>query len=291
MLFSVLIANYNNGEFLQECIDSIISQTYTHWEIIIVDDCSTDDLSIKVYDKYKTHDKFHIYHNETNQGCGYTKKRCVELANGELCGFVDPDDKLMDKALATMVAKHNEWKDAALIHSNCLCVNKSLEKPNLYYPTDKPSGKKTSSQLDTFEVSHFTTFKKAFYDKSKKLSAEYKRAVDQDLFLKLEEVGPLYYINDILYFYRIHNNGISTKKNMERALYWRYRVAYDACSRRNMDHEEYFSYALSEITGKAQAIKNSLTYRVGYYITTPLRHYRRFKNKKKINKYLSSVNQ
>ena len=45
MLFSVLIANYNNGKYLEDAINSIMRQTYQNWEIIIVDDCSTDNSS------------------------------------------------------------------------------------------------------------------------------------------------------------------------------------------------------------------------------------------------------
>ena len=51
-LFSVLVANYNNGRYLEECLKSIFNQTYKNWEIIIVDDFSTDN-SHDVYKKYQ----------------------------------------------------------------------------------------------------------------------------------------------------------------------------------------------------------------------------------------------
>ena len=60
-LFSVLIANYNNGKYLQEAVDSVLAQTYTNWEIIIVDDKSTDN-SAEVYNQYKDDSRFHIYY-------------------------------------------------------------------------------------------------------------------------------------------------------------------------------------------------------------------------------------
>ena len=50
LLFSVLIANYNNGQYIQEAIESVKAQDYDHWEIIIVDDASTDN-SIEIYNK------------------------------------------------------------------------------------------------------------------------------------------------------------------------------------------------------------------------------------------------
>ena len=105
-LFSVLIANYNNGQYLQDAIDSILCQTYTDWEVVIVDDGSTDN-SKEIYRQYEQNSRFHIVYNEQNRGCGYTKWRCVEEAHGEICGFLDPDDVLMSDALEKMEKVHD----------------------------------------------------------------------------------------------------------------------------------------------------------------------------------------
>ena len=90
-LFSVLIANYNNGKYLMDAIESVRQQTYTNWEIILVDDSSTDN-SHELYKELEQDERIHIFLNNQNRGCGYTKHRCAELANGEICGFLDPDD-------------------------------------------------------------------------------------------------------------------------------------------------------------------------------------------------------
>jgi glycosyltransferase involved in cell wall biosynthesis len=97
-LFSILIANYNNGKYLEDALQSIFKQTYENWEIVIVDDASTDE-SQKVYEIHKNNPKVKLYFNEQNMGCGYTKKRCIDLAIGEICGFLDPDDILDKEAL------------------------------------------------------------------------------------------------------------------------------------------------------------------------------------------------
>ena len=116
-LFSVLIANYNNGCYLQEAIDSVLAQDYKNWEIVIVDDKSTDSSS-EIYDRYKDDDRFHVYYNELNFGAGYTKHKCAEMAKGEICGFVDPDDKLaVSDALSTMVNTHLQNPDVFLCMS------------------------------------------------------------------------------------------------------------------------------------------------------------------------------
>ena len=73
-LFSVLIANYNNGRFLQQAIESVLTQTYSNWEIVIVDDASSDN-SFDIYDKYKDDNRFVFKFNEKNEGCGSPKRR------------------------------------------------------------------------------------------------------------------------------------------------------------------------------------------------------------------------
>ena len=128
-LFSVLIANYNNGKYLMDAIESVRRQTYTYWEIILVDDGSTDN-SVELYAALENDERIHIYRNDKNMGCGYTKRRCAELANGELCGFLDPDDALTSDALEVMVQAHVKHPEASLINSTCYITD---EKLNINY--------------------------------------------------------------------------------------------------------------------------------------------------------------
>lgn len=208
-LFSILIANYNNGRYLQEAINSVLVQTYMNWEIIIVDDKSTDN-SFDIYEKYKNDSRFRIYYNDENKGCGYTKHRCAELAKGELCGFLDPDDKLSSDALEIMVRAHQE-------HPNC-----SLAYSTLFLWDDKSGVTKILEDVGAMEkgedflvsskkiVSHFAVFKKLCYEKTIGIDKSLSSAVDFDLYIKLEEVGGLCFINKPLYYYRLGNaNSIS----------------------------------------------------------------------------------
>lgn len=105
-MFSVLIANYNNGQYIQEAIDSIIAQTYNDWEIVIVDDGSNDN-SANIYRQYNN-ERIRIYYNGQNKGCTYSKWRCIEECKGELFGFLDADDTLMPDALECMVNEHKK---------------------------------------------------------------------------------------------------------------------------------------------------------------------------------------
>lgn len=208
-LFSILIANYNNGRYLQEAIDSVLAQTYTNWEVILVDDKSTDK-SFEIYEKYKDDIRFHIYYNEVNKGCGYTKRRCAQLANGELCGFLDPDDKLESNALEIMVRAHQERPNCSLVYSTLsLWDDKSGETKVLEDVGAMENGE--DFLISTVKiVSQFAVFKKSFYEKTIGIDMSLSSAVDFDMYVKLEEVGELYFVDTPLYYYRQGNvNSIS----------------------------------------------------------------------------------
>ncbi len=242
MLFSILIANYNNGQYFKNCYDSIISQTYIDWEVIIVDDGSTDN-SIEIIEQLiSNNSKFKLYQNEKNYGCGYTKKKCVELSNGELCGFLDPDDMLEPNALEEMVLAHKQNPYASLIYSNNILLNEDLSK------NFQPAEKKNQVQNGDLkfinsngEIGHFSTFKRKMYSNTSGISAYLKRAVDQDLYLKLYEQGYVVFLDKFLYKYRIHNKGISTLENKKLARYWYWVVIMETSKRRSIDFENEFA--------------------------------------------------
>jgi glycosyltransferase involved in cell wall biosynthesis len=93
MLFSVLVALYNNARFLEACIKSVYAQTYQNWELIIVDDGSTDNVN-DVLLPYRHDARIRVYRNTENRGCAFTKHRLATLVQGELAAFLDPDDAL-----------------------------------------------------------------------------------------------------------------------------------------------------------------------------------------------------
>ena len=221
-LFSILIANYNNGRYLQEAIDSVLAQTYGNWEVILVDDKSTDE-SQAIYDKYASDARFKIFYNDANRGCGYTKRRCAELATGDLCGFLDPDDSLMPEALGAMVKAHAEHPECSLIYSTCY-----------RYPGGSKEGLETWDFIGPIPeeydfivwkkalVSHFVSFKRAAYLKSVGIDPTLKAAVDRDLYYNLEEQGKLLHIPVPLYYYRVNNASsisIGSKKAENTAYY------------------------------------------------------------------------
>lgn len=90
-LLSIIVPVYNVEKYLDQCISSIINQTYKNIEIILVNDGSTDD-SQKICEKFAEGNPKIVYISQTNQGVARARKNGTEIANGKYIGFVDADD-------------------------------------------------------------------------------------------------------------------------------------------------------------------------------------------------------
>ncbi|MDO6758743.1 glycosyltransferase [Tamlana sp. 2_MG-2023] len=231
-IFSILVANYNNGHFFKDCYQSIINQTYYNWEVIIVDDASTNDSVSVIKDLIKNDTRFKIFQNEINKGCGYTKHRCATLAKGEVLGFLDPDDTLVPEALDCMVQAHLSDKDIAIVTSKYEFVDLEMNFTKLgVHGSSIPKGKSYLT-YGKGALTHFATFKKVSYQSSGGINPIMKRAVDQDLYYKLEEQGSHMFLEEVLYRYRVHKNSISNNKNLFKAEYWHFYAKLKAYKRR-----------------------------------------------------------
>lgn len=90
---SIIVAVYNKEKYLKKCLESLVNQTLSNIEIIVVDDKSTDNSRdiMKYYEKqYKN--KVKAIYNKKNMGIGYTRNSGIKIASGEFLGFVDADD-------------------------------------------------------------------------------------------------------------------------------------------------------------------------------------------------------
>ena len=226
MLFSVLIANYNNSQYIRQAIDSVLAQTYQNFEIIIVDDCSTDN-SISVISPLLTDKRIKLLRNNRNRGVGYTKKRLIDFSRGEILGFPDPDDALTSNAVEIMVDKHEKNPEASLIYStNYICDDKlAIVKINeLVGSIPNNDTYLTMKSCTNKHISALATFKRGYYKKNEGLNPCFKKAIDKDLYYKLEEVGKTVFVDQPLYYYRQHSGSISLNKNAWLSALWEVRA-------------------------------------------------------------------
>ncbi|MFT2007753.1 glycosyltransferase family 2 protein [Pontibacter sp. 13R65] len=255
MKVSILIANYNNGKFLHQALDSVKQQTYENWEVIIVDDASNDS-SVSVYNQFQGDKRIKVFYNPENRGCGFTKRRCIDLAEGDLCAFLDPDDTIEADSLSIMVKAHFNLPLYSIIYSNLTFCDENLRPIKVsLYNCAIPDGESHLSYMGG-GISHFAVFKKALYDQTIGIDETLISAVDQDLYYKLEETGPVHFINQPLYNYRQHSGSISLFSNSLQA---------------HDNHLKVIGLAIKRREGKTSAKNMELK----LYFTLQMQHYQR----------------
>lgn len=101
-LVSIVMPSYNTGRFIKETIESVLAQSYTAWELIIVDDCSTDNTD-EVVKQYIFDKRIHYIKNDSNMGAAMSRNRALREANGKWIAFLDSDDVWMPEKLEKQI--------------------------------------------------------------------------------------------------------------------------------------------------------------------------------------------
>ena len=114
---SVIIPMYNAEKYISECLDSLLAQTFQNFEVVIVDDCSTDN-SVAIVESYapKFNGRLTLAHMEKNTGgCALPRNKGFSLSHGEYVQFVDSDDTLTKTALEEMYSLAKDY-DADIVY-------------------------------------------------------------------------------------------------------------------------------------------------------------------------------
>src|SRR5436190_523139 len=123
-LVSVVIPNYNHAEYLKQRIDSVLTQTYADIEVIILDDCSTDN-SRAIIESYRGHEKIsHIVFNEQNSGNTFQQwDKGIQLTKGEYIWIAESDDWCEITLLETIINGLQQNTDCVLGYCQSYGIN------------------------------------------------------------------------------------------------------------------------------------------------------------------------
>lgn len=121
-LVSVIMPTYNCGRFIQESINSVLAQTYNNWELLIVDDCSTDETEAIVRG-YKDK-RIRYRRNAQNEGAAQTRNKALREAKGKYIAFLDADDLWLPEKLEKQIA-FMEDKGYAFTYHNYIEIDES----------------------------------------------------------------------------------------------------------------------------------------------------------------------
>ena len=101
-LVSIIMPSYNTAPYISETIQSVLNQTYQNWELIVVDDCSTDNTDQVV--AYIKDERIKYFKNEKNSGAAISRNRALRESKGRWIAFLDSDDLWMPEKLEKQIA-------------------------------------------------------------------------------------------------------------------------------------------------------------------------------------------
>lgn len=107
-LVSIIMPSWNTEKFIGESIQCVVDQTYKKWELLIVDDCSTDNTD-EVVKPYLRDHRIKYFKNEKNKGAALTRNRAMRVAQGEWIAFLDSDDLWDPAKLELQIAFMKKW--------------------------------------------------------------------------------------------------------------------------------------------------------------------------------------
>ena len=198
MNISVLIPNYNKGEFVADAIESVIRQTTHRWDIYWCDDGSTDDSRENVR-KFENNPKVNIMFNEKNMGLGYTLDRLIKASKNDLVCFLGSDDGLVPDCLEKVLRVYEKHPEYGFVYTNFWFCDLKFNKIRRGHSRKLPPGR---TNLEADCISAMQTFRKSMYLATEGLDQSLTGAIDKDLIYKLEEVTKPVFLNECLYLYR-----------------------------------------------------------------------------------------
>lgn len=223
ILYSIIIAVYNVEKYLEECLDSILAQSYTNWEVILVDDGSTDS-SAAICDKYVSQDsRFRVFHR-VNEGSLMSRRYGLKQAQGEFILFPDSDDYL-DKDLLLSVNEIIEKNSCDLVIYRLQRFD-GLSKSDSRIVFDEGTiiGKDGLPKEELWKkVMASSDLHNLCLKVTKRENAELDKDFSEYAFLEsgtdmmqslpiLQHAKKIYFTEKVLYFYRYNANGISSSK-------------------------------------------------------------------------------
>lgn len=200
-LISVLVPTYNtNPKHLEECLQSVVEQTYDNWELCISDDASTNPETKRVIQEFeKKYPSIRAIFNKTNGHIAVSSNIALGMAKGEFVSLLDHDDLLLPNALYETVVKINEHPNADLIYSD----EDKLEQDKYHVePFFKPDWSPDFLNSCNY-ITHFATIRTSVMKEINGFTPGTQGAQDWDLFLRISEyTAKIYHIPKILYTWR-----------------------------------------------------------------------------------------
>ncbi len=207
---SVIIPSYNRAGFLPEAIESLLSQTYSVFEIIVVDDGSTDETK-EVCASYPTVQ--YIY--QSNQGVSAARNTGMRVSKGEYLLFLDSDDRLLPKAVEIGVNCINAHPEVGFVFGNY--IFQSINPDGSYTTEEIYKNQPSVADYATILAAEHkiqcacVIFRRVAIESVGGFDPNLATMEDINLFLRVAREFPIYFHNQIVFEYRYHGSNLSAK--------------------------------------------------------------------------------
>jgi glycosyltransferase involved in cell wall biosynthesis len=217
-LVSIVVTSYNHAEFLPQRMESLLAQTYSNFEIIVVDDGSTDG-SREYLNKFKAHPKVSLFFLESNKGYVHASNFGVSKAKGEYVVFAECDDfsepdqiAALYRTLTTNNGVGVAWSRSYLIDEKGRIIGSDFQERSTafqnYCQADVriPGGMVLKFLMHSCVVPNMSAamFRKSLFAGIGGLSDRYKLSADLDFWVRMAEVSDFYYLKKPLNYFRSH---------------------------------------------------------------------------------------
>lgn len=230
---SLITTVHNRQRFLPACLDSAIAQTFGDWELILLDDGSTDD-SLAITQDYARRDPRIRLTAAPHRGRGPALKDAHDQARGEFVGWLDSDDLLLPDALALTVAAMDAHPQAGVVYSDYYDISDEGRILGPGFRCRIPFNKQRL--LIDFMSFHFRLIRREIFDKAGGIDPDFQFAVDYDLCLRLSEITDFYHLPRPLYHYRLHPQTMGFERRLDQIRFSK-KAIENALVRRGMDQQ------------------------------------------------------
>jgi glycosyltransferase involved in cell wall biosynthesis len=208
-LISIILPVYNGEKYLNESIDSVLSQSYQNWELLIINDGSTDnteELVLSFTDK-----RIRYLLNETNSGIIFSMNKGLDEAKGKFIARLDADDIALPHRLEKQVKFLTENEDYVLVG----CYYHMIDSEGKYlgkvtYPANNLDAQTSLLLQNCF--CHSAIMMRAGLAKELKYDPEFQVCEDYDLWYRISQRGKIINIPSFDALYRLHGGNISVNK-------------------------------------------------------------------------------
>ena len=207
-LVSIIMPNYNSAKYVRDTINSVLNQTYQNWELLFVDDCSTDE-SVEIVRSFGD-ERIRIFSMKKNGGAALARNKAIDEANGRWIAFLDSDDLWIPEKLETQIS-FMQSNNVAFSYTDYEVIDEYNNVMSVFKPRLDVCGYK-----DILKHNHIGCLT-VIYDSVKigkvPMPTDAIKREDLACWLKILKTGEkAHCLHECLAKYKVHSNSVSSNK-------------------------------------------------------------------------------